>query len=598
MKKRLFALSITLAMLVSLAAPAMAVSVKEVDMPEYTSIDTYSEGLAAAIDENGGYCYLDTSGQQAITLRVEDMLSERISDPSDLYLSLHAFSDGMAVIGIGGIGELEGEYVVFAIYGYINKAGRVVVPGWYTEVKPFSEGFGAVQDADSGLWGYVNREGEEVIPCQYAAAESFSDGFAAVQDADSGLWGYVDQSGKEAIPCRYDNAFPFSDGLAAVTNAEGLAFIDSFGQVALPLKNTIASVQMFQDGFAAVSILAEDNDGRQQKRYGFIDTTGKLVVPTQYSEVSFFYLGLAAVQDAESGLWGYVDQNGKQAVPCRYASAGTFSEEGLAPVQDADSGLWGFVDRSGNEAIPCRYAQVSYFSQGLAVVQDADSMLCGYIDKDGKEVVPCRYVYAGVAADSCAVVAAGKVEGLNMLTDYSVLALSDGETPSPTAFTDVPEGSWCAEPVAWAVAEQVTSGTGVNTFSPNATCSSAQILTFLWRAKGMPVPEESQPSVPAGQYYSDAANWALENGVADTFEAELPCTRAMVAQFLWRLAGSPQVSAENPFADVAEDAPYVQAVLWAVEQGITSGTSATTFSPDSACTRGEIVTFLYRAYGA
>ena len=598
MKRRFFSLALTLTMLLSLAVPAMAVSVKETVSPGYVSIDPFSEGLAAAIDENGGYCYLDASGQRVITLRAEDMMPETILGATELYLGLEAFSDGMAVVGAGGMGNLEGESVFFSLYGYVDKTGRVIVPSRYAKAKPFSEGFGAVQNASNGLWGYVNREGEEVIPCRYAEALSFLGGLGAVQDADSGLWGYVNQEGREVIPCRYDNAFPFSDGLAGVAGKDGFGFIDQTGRMTLSFRYEYASIQPFDEGLAAVSILFEKGDGQLQKLYGFIDTTGELVVPVRYGEVGFFTEGFAPVRDADSGLWGHVDRNGKQVVPCRYTAVGAFEGGNLAAVQDADSGLWGYVNREGKEMIPCRYDAVSYFSQGLAVVRDAESKLCGYIDENGKEVVPCRYVYAQVFDKGSAMVAAGTVEGLDMLDDYSLLALREEGSQPSAAFIDVPEGSWCADPVAWAVAEQVTNGTGANTFSPNVTCSVSQILTFLWRAKGMPAPEESRPSVPAGQFYSDAANWALEQGVADTFEAELPCTRSMVAQFLWRLAGSPQVSGENPFTDVAGDATYVQAVLWAVEQGITNGTSATTFSPDATCTRGEIVTFLYRAYGA
>ncbi len=158
------------------------------------------------------------------------------------------------------------------------------------------------------------------------------------------------------------------------------------------------------------------------------------------------------------------------------------------------------------------------------------------------------------------------------------------------SFTDVPK--WCAEAVAWAAEKGITKGTdGVKrTFSPNTTCNQAQILTFLWRAKGKPNPVVA---VNSTNYYSKAVQWAKEQGVIDNFSAEAPCTRAMVVTYLWKVMGSPNVGSAR-FSDVATDSSYAQPVAWAVANGITTGTSSTTFSPNDTCTRGQIVTFLHR----
>jgi len=171
-------------------------------------------------------------------------------------------------------------------------------------------------------------------------------------------------------------------------------------------------------------------------------------------------------------------------------------------------------------------------------------------------------------------------------------AITDPSTTAPL-FSDVAPGDWFYEPVGWAVENNITAGTGNNTFSPEVTCTQAQILTFLWRAMGSPAPAGA---VSSDQYYAQAAQWALEHGIIDGFEADTPCTRAMVVTYLWRLAGRPE-TAGSQFADVPADAGYAQAVAWAVQNGITSGTGDNTFSPDTTCTRGQIVTFLYRAYG-
>ena len=138
----------------------------------------------------------------------------------------------------------------------------------------------------------------------------------------------------------------------------------------------------------------------------------------------------------------------------------------------------------------------------------------------------------------------------------------------------------------------VASGTGDGKFSPNSTCTQGQILTFLWRAYGSPTPSGK---VSGNEYYAVPLQWAAERGLADkSLSPKAPCTRADVVTYLWKLAGSPSAKAAS-FSDVSSGAVYAPAVSWAVEKGVTSGTSENTFSPEKACTRGQIVTFLYAA---
>ena len=158
--------------------------------------------------------------------------------------------------------------------------------------------------------------------------------------------------------------------------------------------------------------------------------------------------------------------------------------------------------------------------------------------------------------------------------------------------------------VIWAVNHnpQITNGTSATEFSPNATCTRGQVVTFLWRANGCPEPKISiNPftDVKADAYYYKAVLWAIEEGITNgtsktTFSPNEPCTRAHVVTFLWRSAGKPAAGSANPFTDVKAGQYYTDAVLWAVSKNITNGTSANTFSPGSPCTRGQIVTFLYR----
>ena len=173
-------------------------------------------------------------------------------------------------------------------------------------------------------------------------------------------------------------------------------------------------------------------------------------------------------------------------------------------------------------------------------------------------------------------------------------------------FVDVPLDAYYYDPVLWAATEGIARGTSDTAFSPDALCTRAQVVTFLWRAAGCPTPESSEmpfEDVVKGSYYETAVLWAVENGItngtgATTFSPNAKCTRAQVVTFLWRAQGMPAAGTSNPFTDVAQDAYYYDAVLWAVSEGITLGTSATTFSPNALCTRGQAVTFLWRDAGS
>ena len=169
-------------------------------------------------------------------------------------------------------------------------------------------------------------------------------------------------------------------------------------------------------------------------------------------------------------------------------------------------------------------------------------------------------------------------------------------------FVDAPVSSYFYEAVMWVVERGITTGVSANRFDPNGVCTRAQAVTFLWRAAGNPKPEtRAMPftDVPAGSYYYDAVLWAVENGITKgtsdtTFSPDDTCSRAQIVTFLWRSEKSPAAGSRNLFADVKSTAYYADAVLWAVKEDITKGTTSTTFSPDADCTRAQIVTFLWR----
>lgn len=210
------------------------------------------------------------------------------------------------------------------------------------------------------------------------------------------------------------------------------------------------------------------------------------------------------------------------------------------------------------------------------------------------------YTFAGWFSDKALTKAVTSVKLTANTTVYAKWT-QNGTAENP--FVDVKEGAYYYDAVLWAVEQKITSGTSATTFSPDASCTRAQMVTFLWRAAGSPKVENGKnpfTDVKADAYYYDAVLWAVEKGVtsgtsATTFSPDATVTRGQTVTFLYRNAGSPEVSGTMPFTDVEADAYYAKAVQWAVQQKITTGTSETTFSPMSDCTRGQIVTFLYRA---
>ena len=163
-------------------------------------------------------------------------------------------------------------------------------------------------------------------------------------------------------------------------------------------------------------------------------------------------------------------------------------------------------------------------------------------------------------------------------------------------FTDVADNSPFRAAIGWAVKEGITNGTSATTFSPGNTCTTAQILTFLWRANGSPNSNAACPASDVAETspFYKALCWANEKDLMTKGSGSTPCTRAAAVTYLWKLAGSPKMSVNSSFTDVPASADFAQAVAWAVEQGVTNGVSASEFAPDSTCTRGQIVTFLYR----
>lgn len=509
-------------------------------------------------------------------------------------------------------------------WGYIDTAGQEIIPCQYDEAHDFFDGLALVKK--DGKFGYINTTGQLVIPCQYDWGRYFYDGLSEVRQDGEDF--FIDKTGSKVFSCLEDCFYEdFSEGLVVtekqdtVTGQSKYGYTDTTGRLVIPCQYENASP--FCDGLAVV-----EQDGK----FGYIDTTGQVVIPFRYDLAYTFTGDRAAVSNENGG--GYIDRTGKEAIPCQYNLAESFGEDGLAAVsvwnREAQESRYGYIDTTGQMVVPCQYAMAWAFADGLARVANADQEY-GFVDTTGREVIPCQYdlVYdfsdgmarlmakdgkwgfldkTGELAIPCqydAVFdfsegrAAVKKDGQWGLIAYS----GDTETEQPsqsTAFSDVPANAYYAKAVDWAVAQGVTNGTSATAFRPDAAVSRAQMVTFLWRAHGAPQATGTNPftDVSTSDYYYDAVLWAVENGVtngttAATFSPNASVTRSQAVTFQWRAADAPVVSGSS-FADVAADAYYADAVTWAVENDITNGTGSNKFSPDVVVSRAQAVTFLYR----
>ena len=296
----------------------------------------------------------------------------------------------------------------------------------------------------------------------------------------------------------------------------------------------------------------------------------------------------------------------------------TFCTYGTSWAQDAE-GNWQRV--SGFKTYPSNWKDSYYFTfEGLGgYIANADKITGAPLKAEAKTYVADKLAALqqelykdfvttdelAKASDARALATEnGKAmaEKAHKLGVELVEYITKDDALEPGHFTDVKAGAYYEDAVKWAVDKAVTSGKTVTTFAPNESCTRAQAVTFLWRAAGSPEPTASEMTftdVKAGSYYYKAVLWAVENkitsGMSDTlFAPDATCSRSQIVTFLYRMQNSPESKAENPFTDVKADAYYANAVLWAVENGVTTGASATTFDPAGDCTRGQIVTFLYR----
>lgn len=359
----------------------------------------------------------------------------------------------------------------------------------------------------------------------------------------------------------------------------------------------------------AVKALSNQIVGREQSDYTKIFLLHKWVAENIYYDYDAYYSGGSTTYDSASILTskrsvceGYAnllrDLILAQGIPCMKATTyalGVSSNGGSFAVSAEAAN----VDRSN-------HAHVEAWVDGHWVVMDPTwDSANKYEGGSYNTSAPNGFYYFDITPEAFALdhKYITRADGRLRMQDGVITGADTPPVttdPSTPAFTDVPANAYYAKPVAWAIEHEITNGTSGTTFSPDETCNRAQILTFLWRANGFPEPAISNPfaDVDTADYYYKAALWAAERAMVSgpVFGADTPCTRGSTMEYIWKAMGSPAPTGTVRFDDVPVYAGNAKAIAWAAENGVTTGTSETAFSPEATCTRGQIVTFLYRAY--
>jgi len=469
------------------------------------------------------------------------------------YTIVYEFYEGLAPALVGGDHwTLEGGK-----WGFIDKTGKVVIALIYDDVSYFTEGLAPV--SKDGKWGYIDITGNVVIPLIYDYAWTFSEGLAAVKK--DGKYGFINKIGEVVIPFLYSTAFNFSEGLAIVTNYDDEEnwhrYIDKTGAMVIPLNDMIG--KDFSEEIASVC-----GDG-PPLRYGFMDTSGKIVVPLQYDYAGKFCEGLASVEIDEK--WGFIDKTGKVVIPFEYQWAWDYSE-GLAVVEGQEGRK--YIDKTGKDAFPYTFGLTFPFSNGFAQVMSEDGVW-NLIDKTGRLLLPLENEYTRMwYADGLVVVEEnGKWGILEIVSDPLSTASTwarEGIT-SAIAKRFVPEdiqnnytnvitrAEFCRMAVKWveyitgknidvvlaekglsrdlnaftdtsdpdilaAFALDITNGTGNNQFTPNGQFNREQAATMIMntcRAIGADVRNPATADFvdlgTAAQWARTGINFVRANGI-------------------------------------------------------------------------------------
>lgn len=617
MKKRLFSLVLVLCLCMGLTVPVMAA---EPEDASYYGASTWTNHMAY--------------GLSGIKISKSSNTADR--EAFEEATGLTVFSQ-KEVFPIGD--SLKGGAFTQEYFGLKDSTGAVVFPAEFTSMEYIGENRIVAnrsdktrKDNDTKSWaelgfGVYTTNGAELFPPSAASIAFANDDkrtFLITPKAGNGkTFDNISTVGMEQI--------------FYLKTCVGLYDWD-FKELLSP--KTYALIEYMQDGYYLIREGHADADGTCYWSYGIYKYGTGVVIPCQ-REIGISYLGsdMFRVRTAPF-CYGAVDGSGRQVLPAIYAGIRSYSNGYFAvaiprseqyrqraikensPTESYDN-RHGAGDMSDTEG----YLTMGIVDTNGTVYSSFDHDLA-YIGEDGRAYLKRwngghekYYPYPNIAGwnQLFYIVKSYNIEKISLssptptgktITDIlhergiSTDGTSMPSTPVSSTvggFVDVKESDYFADAVLWAAEKNITSGTSATTFSPGTTCNRAQILTFLWRANGSPEPTAANPftNVKPADYFYKAALWAAEKGLVSgsAFGANTNCTRAMTVEYLWKVAGSPTPSANASFTDIPANADYAQAVAWAVENKITSGTGGGKFSPAATCTRGQIVTFLYRAMG-
>ena len=396
----------------------------------------------------------------------------------------------------------------------------------------------------------------------------------------------------------------------AVTNGTGEATIDATGKLT-PVKVGTVKVTATKAGDASynsitsaeVEIHITRATPTGTPKYTAITTSGKTLADAGLTTVG-------STLNPNAGTLVWVDNTGTVLSDTTAVAANTTYKWLFTPTDANYTTLTGSIELYHKSSSGGGGWYYTYYTIKATAGTNGSISPSGWTSvRDGRDqtftITPDKgYAVAKVLVDGKSVGAVKSYTFKNVTKDHTIEAIfmkSNGN-PQTGVFVDVAEGSYYEEAIDWAVEKGITNGVSSNMFAPNDPCTRAQIVTFLWRAAGSPAPKSmsSFTDVPADAFYAKAVAWAVENGITSgtgegKFSPNSTCTRAQAVTFLYRASGSPAVSGSAEFSDVATNAYYADAVAWAAKKGITTGIGGGLFGSDNDCTRGQIVTFLWRA---
>lgn len=581
MKRKIFVLVLTLALILSLSPSAWAATPSDEEARHFGA-DTITLAEWRPLDGT------------KITNRAQ----------FEQETGLTVFEDVQA-FSIWGGGQNGGFAISNTYYGLKNQAGAVVLPAEFLSLeyignerivgnrvdKTRKDSYGVWMELGYGVYDLTGRELFPASASSIEYANNAHDMFLISLQGKSGL-GLYDLAFRQLVAPEYLTISSMENGYGDGADY----YLLHKGEMR---DSSVHSYGVYRVGkgiiipcnpqYTGISYLGSDMFRVRLSAFQYIaiDGEGKQINSVPYAGIHSYYNGYfaVAIPRSESAFQSALQKNSPSSA--YNSGAGDFAKEEayltMGIVDKAGNLYSSFdheqarIDRSGLVTLGAwngGYREIivnsgtNYASKSTTKDYDEDTLLVSQLTATGETV-------------------ADLFQSRDLSTYTANLVVC--------GFNDVKGSAYYADAVVWAVDKGVTTGTSTTTFSPDTTCTTAQILTFLWRANGSPAPAGSNAVVPAGQYYSNAANWALEKGLIDTFNADTPATRAATMTYLWKLAGKPAADAAS-FTDVTAGAEYAQAVAWAVKEGITSGTSSTTFSPDNICTRAQIMTFLYRDF--